>query len=291
MGFKPPKTKKAAPKKTSEPPPAQPTSAADPAPPTEPTEPTQAEPDDASIESIDWTLPKYDATFDHPTTKDDPTVAKISLPGLYREELLLSPDHPEQETHLLLNIFMPAQQALAVPDPEPAIAVLNFHTLAVMCIEAYVQFEIGDELGTGRGHWHDEYDRSDKEYRRLRDAKDADPDEIFCAVIDRWRAGVESNKKGAKMIRGVQEFCDTVLDIVYYIKENGLWRKEVEKKPKKKGGDDGGDGEEEEKKGTKRPGGKVNELKATKKAKTEKKTPAKKAKKKSEPGLTVITRK
>ncbi|KAF1918755.1 hypothetical protein BDU57DRAFT_119724 [Ampelomyces quisqualis] len=289
MGFKPSKTQKAAPKQTPKTQPAQPT-------PEEPAQPIQPQPDDAStssIESIDWALPKYDAQFEPPKSKDDPTVAKISLPGLYREELLLSTDHPEQETHLLLNIFMPAQRALAVPDPHPAVAILNFHTLAVMCIEAFVQFEIGDEMGTGRGHWHDEYDRSETDYRRVRDAKDADPDEIFFAVIDRWRAGVESNKQPSKMIRGVQEFCDTVLDVVFYIKENGLWRKEDKKKGAKKADEDGdGDGAKEEK-GAKRAGGKINEPKVTKKAKVEKKPAAtkekaKRTKKKSEPALTVF---
>lgn len=185
----------------------------------------------SSVGEIDWTLPSYEAQYKPGPTKNDAPIAKISIPGLVREELMLSPDHAEQEVHLLLNVFLPAQQALAVPEPEPAVAVLNFHTIALMVIEAYTQFEIGDEFGTGRGHWHDEHDRGDEEYARLRNAKDADPDEIFFAVIDRWRAGMESSKQGAKLVRGSQEFCDVALDLVYYIKENGLLREEkVEKK-------------------------------------------------------------
>ncbi|KAF2022917.1 hypothetical protein EK21DRAFT_119259 [Setomelanomma holmii] len=176
----------------------------------------------SETESIDWKLPTFEAQFEHGKTKNDPTVAKISIPNLVREELLLSPDHSDQETHLLLNVFLPAQQARSYPDPEPKAAVLNFHTIAVMVIEAFVQFEIGDEFGMGRGHCHDKHNQGEEEYERVRSAMEADVDEIFFALVDRWRAGIESNKQPSKLIRGVQEFCDTALDIIYYVKENGL---------------------------------------------------------------------
>jgi hypothetical protein len=260
-------------------------------------QPTQSTPtkiktedESASDAPIDWKLPKFEATFEPAQNVNEPSVAKISIPGIYREELLLSTDHGEQETDLLLNIFMPAQKALTVPDPAPATAILNFHTIAVMVIEAFVQFEIGDEWGTGRGHWHDDHDHGDVEYQRLRDAKDADPDEIFFAVIDRWRAGVESNKDPSKLIRGVQEFCDVALDIIYYIKDNGLLKqrkravrsdKGVKKGARKVGEDD------ETKSPAKRPAGKVHSPQVTKKAKVEKKEPKKKSR---VSGVTVIRR-
>ncbi|KAF2022969.1 hypothetical protein EK21DRAFT_119209 [Setomelanomma holmii] len=270
--------------------------------------------------SIDWKLPTFDAQFEPGKTKNDPTVAKISIPNLVREELLLSPDHSDQETHLLLNVFLPAQQARPYPDPEPAAAVLNFHTIAVMVIEASVQFEIGDEFGMGRGHWHDKHDQGDEEYERVRSVTEADPDEIFFAVVDRWRAGIESNKQPSKLIRGAQEFCDTALDIIYYVKENGLVKerqravrsdKGVKRGAKTIGGAEGGaeqkgkgkaktaaEGEKEGGKivtgrggGVKR-GTTVNTVEARKKAKTAapKAKEKPKKKKRSEPGLTVIKR-
>ncbi|KAI0611901.1 hypothetical protein TUN205_03828 [Pyrenophora tritici-repentis] len=179
--------------------------------------------EDIDSTKINWCLPRYEV-LPQPTLDDVPS-AKISLPGLVREELLLSPDHSAQETHLLLNLFLPGQQALAEPDPQPAVALLNFHTIAVMVIECYVQYEIGDELGLGRGHFHDNHDDEGiGEYERVRDAKDADVDEIFFAVVDRWRAGRESKKESLTLIRGAQEFADQALDVIYYIKENGLLR-------------------------------------------------------------------
>ncbi|CAA9960702.1 hypothetical protein PTMSG1_04086 [Pyrenophora teres f. maculata] len=121
------------------------------------------------------------------------------------------------------------QQALAVPDPEPAVAVLNFHYIAIMAIECFTQYEIGDELGHSQGHSYDNNhdDEGDSsEYERVRDAKDADVDEIFFAVVDRWRAGRETKRESLGLIRGVQEFCDQVLDIIHYIKEHGLLKEE-----------------------------------------------------------------
>jgi hypothetical protein len=260
----------------------------------------------SSIGSIDWTLPKYEAQFEPGETKHDPTVAKVSIPGIVREELILSPDHAEQETHLLLHLFLPTQQALAIPESMPALAILNFHTVAVMVIEAFVQFEIGDEWGTGRGHWHNDHDQGDADYERQRDAKDADPDEIFFAVIDRWRAGSEANKQPSKLIRGVQEFCDIALDMIHYIREHGLLKerqravrkdKGVKRGAKKVGEDEEGEEEDQKEikanKSVKRGAGKVNEPAVKKKAKVEAKAKPKakapvKRKRPSTTGVTVI---
>jgi hypothetical protein len=253
--------------------------------------PTQSE--SAPASEIDWKLPEYEAIYTPAPTKHDPGLAKVSLPGLVREEILLSPDHAEQEAHLLLNIFIPAQKALQTPDPMPAIAVLNFHTVAVMVIEAFVQFEIGDEFGTGRGHLHHDHDTEDGEYERLRSAKDSDEDEIFFSVIDRWRAAIESGKEPAKLVRGAQEFCDIALEVIYYIKEHGLLAQRERAVRSDKGVKRGARkvGEvEAEKTGAKRKL-KVNDVPARKKAKAEKpkaKVPAKRKSRAKEPALTVV---
>jgi hypothetical protein len=181
-------------------------------------------------EQIDWTLPRYDIQRQPLGKGEEIPSAKVSLPGLVREEVLLSPDHADEEVHLLINVFIPSQQALPTPDPEPAVALLNFHTIAVMIIEAYVQFEIGDEFGMGRGHFHQDHERGEEEYERMRDAVDADTNEIFFAVVDRYRAGLESKKKPLQLIRGTQEFCDVALDVIYYIKDHGLLRPEPKAK-------------------------------------------------------------
>jgi hypothetical protein len=295
MGFKAPKSKKVTPKQPVAPEPPQtpnnPNVKQDPS-------SSLSQAPSSSLSPIDWKLPTYEATFEPPKTKDDIPLAKISIPGLVREELLLSPDHVEEETHLLLNVFLPAQQALATPDPSPAVAVLNFHTIAVMVIEAYIQFEIGDEWGEDRGHWHTKHDAGDEEYRRVRNGKDADPDEIFFAVIDRWRAGMESHKEPSKLVRGAQEFCDVALELVYYIKEHGLLgserireKQERDEERRKKAGIEG-------KTGGKRGAQKVvSEPKVRKKAKTAvaestvAKTPVKKKARTGTVAVTVTKRK
>jgi hypothetical protein len=273
MGFKASKSKKAAPKQ-----------AVAPQPPRTPNKPTAEQDASSSLSPIDWKLPAYEATFEPAPTKEDIPLAKVSIPGLVREELLLAPDHAEQEVHLLLNVFLPAQEALAKPDEQPAVAVLNFHTIAVMVIEAYIQFEIGDEFGTGRGHWHSEHDAGDEEYVRLRNAKDADTDEIYFAVVDRWRAGLASHKEPAKLIRGVQEFHDVALDVLFYIKEHGLLASEKMKEDeesRKKAGETRKTGE---KKGAQKV---VSTPRVRKKAKPAAKEPEKKKRKKA--STTVVT--
>ena len=257
-----------------------------------------ASPSSESAEEIDWTLPQYEVQRQPLAKGEDIPSAKVSLPGLVREEILLSPDHADEEVHLLMNIFIPNQRALPNPDPEPAIALLNFHTIAVMVIEAYVQYEIGDEFGTGRGHFHTEHNRGEAEYERMRDAVDADTNEIFFAVVDRYRAGLESKKKPLQLIRGTQEFCDLALDLIFYIKDHGLLRPEPKSKAAradkgvKRGPRGGAKADEAKGKGIKRgTTAKPNEVQPRKKAKT---APVLEVKKKrSKPktsGITVLRR-
>jgi hypothetical protein len=185
------------------------------------TRPNQRTPSTSSEpEEISWKLPSYEALYVPPPSQDDLPLAKVSIPGLVREELLLSPDHTTQEFVLFEQVFLPAQQALATPDPEPAHAVLNFHTIAVLVVEAFTQYEIGDEMSHGPSPRAPA--APDAPFSRQHSAKDADVDAIFFAVIDRWRAGLESNKQPLRLIRGAQEFCDIALDVIHYIKEHGL---------------------------------------------------------------------
>ncbi|KAI4951927.1 hypothetical protein J4E91_003388 [Alternaria rosae] len=183
-----------------------------------------------NVEQIDWTLPRYEMQRQPLAKGEEIPSAKVSLPGMVREEVLLSPDHADEEARLLIDVFIPGQQAMSSPDPEPAVALLNFHTITLMVIEAYVQFEIGDELGMGRGHFHQDHNRGEDDYERMRDAVDADTNEIFFAVVDRYRAGMESRKRPLQLIRGTQEFCDVALDVIYYIKQHGLLKPEPKAK-------------------------------------------------------------
>lgn len=273
--------------------------------------------DEATAEPISWKLPDFEVTYHPPATANDLPLAKVSILGgstnLVRAEVALTEDHAQQEMELFLNVFLPAQQALKTPDPEPAHAVINFHTISVMVLEAFVQYEIGDEMGRGYGFHGGNIDNqalrpkssaSDNEPARRYSAKDADVDEIFLAVIDRWRAGVISGKGTSKLIRGCQEFCDIALDVVHYVKEHGLSpqgpkrRKERSDKGVKRGAR--GSAQETEAKGktaSKRKFGadkgntsakksKVNDLQPRKKAKKEpKKSPAKR---KTSPHVTVF---
>lgn len=192
--------------------------------------------DEDTTEPISWKLPSFEVTY-HPPTKVDamPTV-KVSIPNLVREEVALTEDHSEEEMQLFISVFLPSQQALAQPDPEPAHAVINFHTIAVMVLEAFVQWEIGDEMGRGYGfHGGNTSTRpvrvsDDEEPARTRAAQEADVDEIFFAVVDRWRAGLLANKPTFKLIRGCQEFCDVALEIIHYVKEHGVSQPEQRKR-------------------------------------------------------------
>ncbi|KAF1928399.1 uncharacterized protein M421DRAFT_392176 [Didymella exigua CBS 183.55] len=273
--------------------------------------------DEDTAEPISWKLPEFEVTYHPPAAANDLPMAKVSILGsgssenLVRSEVALTEDHALNEMELFLNVFLPAQRALQTPDPEPAHAVINFHTISVMVLEAFVQYEIGDEMGRGYGFHGGNVSNqalrpspssSNGEIVRTRSAKDADVDEIFFAVIDRWRAGSISGKGTLKLIRGVQEFCDIALDVIYHVKEHGLnqpgpkQRKERSDKGVKRGPRGGTQETETKGKATgKRKAdavecsapakkGKVNEVPVHKKAKTEvKKTPAKKALSKTKP--------
>lgn len=186
--------------------------------------------DNDGDEPISWTLPKHEVTYHPPSTATDLPSAKVSIPNLVREQIYLSSDHAEQEMDLFLSVFLPAHRALQTPDPQPAHAVLNFHTIAVMVLEAFVQYEIGDEMGRGYGfHGGNEARRppsspSSNTPARTRNATDASVDDIFFAVVDRWRAGLEAGSEMLRMIRGCQEFCDVALDVIHHVKEHGLLR-------------------------------------------------------------------
>lgn len=195
--------------------------------------------DGEAAEPISWKLPDFEATYYPPTKEDGMPTSKVSIPGLVREEVALTEDHAEQEMQLFLNVFLPIQQGLQAPDPEPAHAVLNFHTISVIVIETFEQYEIGDEMGRGYGFHGGNITgqirrpspaSADEELVRTRSAKDADVDEIFFAVVDRWRAGLISGKETFKRIRGCQEFCDIALDIIHYVKKHGLLQPEPKKR-------------------------------------------------------------
>ncbi|KAI4635884.1 hypothetical protein J4E83_000838 [Alternaria metachromatica] len=265
-----------------------------------PTPTENAPPSSDDIQQIDWTLPRYEMQRQPLEKGEEIPSAKVSLPGMVREEVLLSPDHADEEARLLIDVFIPGQQAMSSPDPEPAVALLNFHTITLMVIEAYVQFEIGDEFGMGRGHFHQDHNRGEEDYERMRDAVNADTNEIFFAVVDRYRAGLESKKKPLQLIRGTQEFGDVALDVIYYIKQHGLLKPEP--KAKKVRADKGTKRGPQAKtaaaeavtkgkgKGTKRgTAAKPNEVQPRKRVKT---APAVEVKKKKrsrpEPALTVV---
>ncbi|KAF3054191.1 hypothetical protein E8E11_012006 [Didymella keratinophila] len=199
--------------------------------------------DEDAAATISWKLPDFEVTYHPPATDKDLPMAKVSILGakenLVRREVSLTEDHAHHEMELFLNVFLPAQQALPTPDPEPVHAVINFHTISVMVLEAFVQYEIGDEMGRGYGFHGGNVDNqvlrpspssSDEEPTRTRSAKDADVDEIFFAVIDRWRAGLISCKGTLKLIRGCQEFCEIALDVIHYVKEHGLSQPEPKKR-------------------------------------------------------------
>ncbi|PSN74382.1 hypothetical protein BS50DRAFT_615283 [Corynespora cassiicola Philippines] len=187
---------------------------------------------------LSFKLPTYEATYF--ISDDGCPSAKVSLPHMVREEILLCPDHSIQEFYLITQIFMPTHEVLANPDPEPRIALLNFHTIALMVIKAYVNFEEGDQL-SGQLYRSQKF-KDDSSRSIVRDARNADTDQIFFTAMDTWRIGNrEMVRKNYGLIRGVQEFCDIALDIIYYIKEHGLLaakesvRKERSDKGKKRG--------------------------------------------------------
>jgi hypothetical protein len=256
---------------------------------------------DDDAEPISWKLPSFEITYHSPEKPNENHGVTVSIPNLVREHVALTDDHHQQEMQLFLEVFLPAQRALQTPDPEPAHAVINFHTISVMVLEAFVQWEIGDELGRGYGfHGGNTAMRpppegkEDDEPERIRSATDADVDEIFFTVVDRWRAGMLSNKGTFKLIRGCQEFCDIALDIIHFVKEHGLLTPEPKKR--KERSDKGmvrssKDGAEGSKGKRKKDAGKVNNVPSRKKPKTEGKKPVAKPKKKEKATISVVRKK
>lgn len=235
--------------------------------------------DASDAEPISWKLPSFDITYHRPEKPNDNHEAAVSIPNLVREHVALTDDHHQQEMQLFIEVFLPAQRALQTPDPEPAHAVINFHTISVMVLEAFVQWEIGDELGRGYGFHGGNtamrplpQGKEEDEPERIRSATDADVDEIFFAVVDRWRAGMLSDKGTLHLIRGCQEFCEIALDVIHYIKEHGLLSPEEKKRKERsdKGSVRGPKGDAEDSKGKRKAdAGKVNNVSSRKKSKTE----------------------
>lgn len=133
--------------------------------------------------------------------KDFPST-KVTVPGMIREEILLKPQHPKFSVTLLREVFVPLHQRLypaGTRDPEPAYSILNFTTIANIVVGVYfIQKEDG--------------------YK----PEEANTDEVFFSAIDNWRVGTATARDRYETIRGVQEFCDVVLEVVFWIKEHGL---------------------------------------------------------------------
>jgi hypothetical protein len=197
--------------------------------------------------AIDWKLPEYHID---PAPNDKETenpVIKITLPGCIRESLLLSMDHPEQELHLFQEIFLPAQRSLSTPDLEPCKAILNFHNICVMVLDAYYAHQVGDLVAhiprpatsdpfAAHAAYQDQQQQKNTELDPVdrKDAREIDENEIFFATMDRWRAGLEEPVKQAyTLIRGPQEFTEIALDIIYYIKAHGMVNQKAKPKEQK----------------------------------------------------------
>ncbi|KAJ4293406.1 hypothetical protein N0V90_008689 [Kalmusia sp. IMI 367209] len=199
------------------------------------------------LEEISFKLPPFNVEVIPLKSSEDFPSVQVSVPGMPRETLLLTPDHAAQEIHLLKNLFIPGQQALSTPDPQPLYALLNFHTITTMVLEAYAAYEAGDLITLGNKSKSSAYNANAEDDQEVldsqRDALDADTNEIFFATMDRWRVGLteETRKPAYELIRGVQEFCDIALDVIYYISQHGfiegptMMRKERSDKGSKKG--------------------------------------------------------
>lgn len=177
----------------------------------------EATPTSEPLVQLSWKLPQYHVEVLPLKSNEDAPEVLVTLPNMVREVLVLTPDHAHQEVHLLENLFIPGQQALAEPETWPRQALLNFHTVSTMVLEAYTSYELGDlhtkgSIAPGKGE--------DKETAAL----DATKDEIFFAVMDRWRVGLseEALRPSYKLIRGAQEFCDIALDVIHHLEDNGF---------------------------------------------------------------------
>jgi hypothetical protein len=145
-----------------------------------------------------------------------------------REVLYLSLDFAKDEFNMVRDIFLVNQQNH--PDPSPRISLLNFHTIALLVLE-YLALPSTDP--------------------------DVDVDEAFLAALDKWRIGKEAHRQTYMLIRGVQEFFDVALDMIYYMKQYGFVAEPVF--PRKERSDKGAESGPQ--------GGEVNVLKPRKKAK------------------------
>jgi hypothetical protein len=130
-------------------------------------------------------------------------IAKISIPGMVRNEVQLNLESPDLELNMFQSVFFPMHQRTypsPMKDPDPKYSVLNFHIIANIFIAVFQTFE--EESQTS--------------------AKDADADEVFFCAIDKWRIGRELGREGYQTIRGIQEFCDVGLDVLFWLKAEGL---------------------------------------------------------------------
>ncbi|ORY19159.1 hypothetical protein BCR34DRAFT_206949 [Clohesyomyces aquaticus] len=177
------------------------------------TEPVKDDPDlDVEFVSeaprkFDWKLPEFEAIYEEET--GGYPVAKVSVPGMPREVILLSPDHFLTEFSLIQHLFLPSQQASQ--DPLPHLALVNFHTIAVIVLEA-VQTFLHENSNSNQS------------------IKELDTDELFFSVLDNWRIGRECGKKNYQAVRGVQEFWEVSMDAIWWVKEHGLTQPEQTKR-------------------------------------------------------------
>lgn len=170
----------------------------------------------ADTEPISWKLPEYEV-LDVTEDKDFPSV-KVTVPGMIREEVLLKPQHPKLSVILLREVFIPLHQHLypaGTNDPDPAYSILNFTTIANIVAGVY-------------------FTRKEDGYK----VEEADTDEVFFSAMDNWRVGTATARERYETIRGVQEFCDVALDVVFWIKEYGLGE-EAEPRKRKQRSDKG----------------------------------------------------
>ncbi|PVI04395.1 hypothetical protein DM02DRAFT_725932 [Periconia macrospinosa] len=173
---------------------------------------------------ISWKLPKFEVGELPPSKEEGDPMAQVSIPGCVREQVILSHDHAPQELHLFREVFLPSQEALGEPDNHPLQAILNFHLICVMVLDAYYAHQTGD-LEPPEGSLA--VSKRIESKINWEDACKVDEDEIFFAVIDRWRTGLSQGAKHTlkpsySSIRGAQEFCEIALDIIHYIKQYGM---------------------------------------------------------------------
>lgn len=122
---------------------------------------------------------------------------------MVRNELQLNMEVPELEFKLFDSVFIPLHKQTYPPptmDPEPKHSVLNFHIIANIFISVFRTIE--EETQTPAQH--------------------ADSDEVFFSAIDKWRVGRALERREYGMIRGIHEFCDIGLEVLAWLKEDGI---------------------------------------------------------------------